>query len=91
MNVPFHIILHLSRALLVISGGAALIGWNHDKKEGFPVKFFVLKRKWITGAACLIAALALVGLVNHPAIVGAAATTRQLPIYCVPEGGRHFL
>ena len=47
------------------------------------MKFFVLKRKWITGAACLIAALALVGLVNHPAIVGAAATTRQLPIYCV--------
>lgn len=47
------------------------------------MKCFVLKRNWLTAAACLAAALALVGLVNHPAIVGAAATTRQLPIYCV--------
>lgn len=47
------------------------------------MKFYVFKRKWLTGAACLALAAALIGLVNHPAIVGAAATTRQLPIYCV--------
>jgi polysaccharide deacetylase family sporulation protein PdaB len=47
------------------------------------MKFFVIHRKWLTAAVCLIAAVALIGLVNHPAIVGASATTRQLPIYCV--------
>ncbi len=47
------------------------------------MKFYVFKRRWLTAAACLALAAALIGLVNHPAIVGAASTTRQLPIYCV--------
>ena len=32
---------------------------------------------------CLLAACAMFTLVNHPAIVGASASSRQLPIYCV--------
>ncbi len=43
----------------------------------------LLKRKLFPAAACLAAAAAMFWVVNHPAIVGAAATTRQLPIYCV--------
>ena len=47
------------------------------------MKCFVLKRKIFTAGACLLLAAVMLGVVNHPAIVGAAATTRQLPIYCV--------
>lgn len=47
------------------------------------MKLFLLKRKMLTVGACLLAACAMFYVVNHPAIVGAAATTRQLPIYCV--------
>ncbi len=47
------------------------------------MKLFVLKRKMFTAGACLLLAAIMLGVVNHPAIVGAAATTRQLPIYCV--------
>lgn len=47
------------------------------------MKVFLLKRKMLTVVACLLAAAAMFYVVNHPAIVGAAATTRQLPIYCV--------
>ena len=47
------------------------------------VRLFCIRRKGIMAACCLLAALGIIGVVNHPAIVGAAATTRQLPIYCV--------
>ncbi len=47
------------------------------------MKLFLLKRKMLGVVACLLAAAAMFYVVNHPAIVGAAATTRQLPIYCV--------
>lgn len=47
------------------------------------MKLFLLKRKMLTGLACLLAAAGMFYVVNHPAIVGASATTRQLPIYCV--------
>lgn len=47
------------------------------------VKLFCIRRKRIAAVLCLLAALAIIGLVNHPAIVGAAAAARQLPIYCV--------
>lgn len=47
------------------------------------MKMFLLKRKKLAAAACLLVAVAMFYVVNHPAIVGAAATTRQLPIYCV--------
>lgn len=47
------------------------------------MKLFLVKRKILTAAACLLAAAAMFYIVNHPAVVGVAATTRQLPIYCV--------
>ena len=47
------------------------------------MKFFLIRRKLLTAAACLLAAAGMFYIVNHPAIVGASATTRQLPIYCV--------
>lgn len=47
------------------------------------MKLFIARRKIFTVAACLLAACAMFYVVSHPAIVGAAATTRQLPIYCV--------
>ena len=50
--------------------------WNMN------VKVFHLKRKPMTVLACLLAAAAMFGAVNAPAVV-ASATQRQLPIYCV--------
>lgn len=47
------------------------------------MKLFLVKRKLLTLGACLLCAVAMFYIVNHPAIVGAAAATRQLPIYCV--------
>lgn len=47
------------------------------------MKLFLLRRKMLVGALCLTVAAAMLYAVNHPAIVGTAATTRQLPIYCV--------
>jgi polysaccharide deacetylase family sporulation protein PdaB len=47
------------------------------------MKFVLIRKKILTGVACLLAAVGMFYVVNHPAIVGAAATTRQLPIYCV--------
>lgn len=47
------------------------------------MKFVLIKRKLLTLGACLLCAAAMFYIVSHPAIVGAAATTRQLPIYCV--------
>ena len=47
------------------------------------MKFLVFKRKTAVAAACVLAAALMFTVVNHPAIVGAAATARQLPIYCV--------
>lgn len=47
------------------------------------MKFLLLNRKRLTAAVCLLLALGMLWTVNHPALVGAAAATRQLPIYCV--------
>ena len=49
------------------------------------MKLFLLRRKMLAAVACVVAAAAMFYVVNHPAIVGAAATTRQLPIYCVQK------
>ena len=46
-------------------------------------KIFYLRRKVIAGAAFALAAVMMFWLVNHPAVVGVSASTRQLPIYCV--------
>ena len=51
-----------------------------------PVRFFCIRKCHWTAALTLCAVLAIFGLVNHPRFVGASATTRQLPIYCVDRG-----
>jgi len=48
-------------------------------------KIFYLRRKVIAGAAFALAAVMMFWVVNHPAVVGASASTRQLPIYCVQK------
>ncbi len=48
-------------------------------------KIIYLRRKVIAAAACALAAALMFWVVNHPAVVGAAASTRQLPIYCVQK------
>jgi len=47
------------------------------------VKVVLLKRKVCSAIFCLLAAAGIFYVVNFPPAVGAAATTRQLPIYCV--------
>ena len=47
------------------------------------MKLFFFNRKMVTVGICLLAAAVMFGVVNSPAIVGASASTRQLPIYCV--------
>lgn len=41
------------------------------------------QRRWLTTAACVITACFIFYIVNHPAIIGATALQRQLPIYSV--------
>ena len=47
------------------------------------MKLFLIKRKFLTLGVCLLCAAAMFYIVSHPAVVGAAAAARQLPIYCV--------
>ena len=57
-----------------------------QKREGEarkPTRFLVLRRKWLTLTAAGLAVIAVFAAVNYPAAVSAAASTRQLPIYCV--------
>jgi len=48
-------------------------------------KIIYLSRKLIAAAACAAEAAMMFWVVNHQAVVGASATTRQLPIYCVQK------
>ncbi len=57
-------------------------GWIMKNTEG-SVKILFLKKKWWTAAVCLCLAAVMFCVVNYPAAIGAAAPTRQLPIYCV--------
>ena len=50
-------------------------------KDTFRV--FVVRKRWWSAAACLCLAALIFAVVNHPAVVGASAAARQLPIYCV--------
>ena len=47
------------------------------------VRILLLRRKWWTAGLCLCLAAAMLYVVNYPPAVGASASTRQLPIYCV--------
>ncbi len=52
------------------------------------MKIFVFRKKIWSVVGCLCLAACMFWAVNYPAAVGVAATTRQLPIYCVePEEG----
>ena len=46
-------------------------------------RILLMEKRWWTAAACLFLAAAIFYIVNYPAAVGASASTRQLPIYCV--------
>ena len=48
-------------------------------------RIIYLSRKLIAAVACAAAAAIMFWVVNNPAVVGASATTRQLPIYCVQK------
>ena len=48
-------------------------------------RIIYLSRRLIAAAACTLAAVMMFWVVNHPAVVGASASTRQLPIYCVQK------
>ena len=71
--------------LLLKEMSQALFAYSYDDKEGnvMDFKVIMLKRKTLTGLACALAAAAIFYVVNFPPAVGAAATQRQLPIYCV--------
>ena len=47
------------------------------------IKILLLRRWYMVGGAALVLAAAIFYVVNYPASVSAAATTRQLPIYSV--------
>ncbi|MBP1736525.1 MAG: deacetylase [Oscillospiraceae bacterium] len=47
------------------------------------MKLFFIRRRWIAVLSCVLAAAAMLYVVNYPAFVDAAAAQRQLPIYCV--------
>ena len=76
-----HIIIHLSpkRKLQKMRSK----GSGKKQRDSKQSKIFLLRRKWIAAVACGVAACLIFFVINHPAIVGAVATTRQLPIYSV--------
>ena len=46
-------------------------------------KIVLFRRKTLAVLACILAAAAIFYAVSYPSTVGAYATDRQLPIYCV--------
>ena len=49
---------------------------------------FGMQKKDFSVITLIIAVIAIFSVINHPAIVGASATTRQLPIYCVKRDNK---
>ena len=56
--------------------------WLKRAKE---IRIVYLSRKLLAAAACAAAAAMMIWVVNNPAVVGASAATRQLPIYGVQK------
>ena len=48
-------------------------------------RIIYLSRKTVAAVACAVAAVMMFWVVNNPAVVGASASSRQLPIYCVQK------
>ena len=49
------------------------------------MRLFLIRKRPLVMAGCLAAAALMFFAVGNPAVVGASATTRQLPIYCVQK------
>lgn len=47
------------------------------------MKIFLFKRRWLMAIPVLCVIFGVFYMVNYPPAVGASATTRELPIYCV--------
>ena len=60
-------------------------------KRRAEVKIFFIEKKWWIAAACLLLAAAMFWVVNSPAVVGASAAARQLPIYCVQRDDQKLI
>lgn len=60
---------------------------RHDSDNRNPF-FLILTRKRITLFATVLAVILIFIAVNDPAIVGASATKRELPIYCVQRDNK---
>lgn len=59
------------------------------KKPSFDRGFFlILKKNRIALLATILVVAAIFCIVNNPAVVGASATTRELPIYCVQRDNK---
>lgn len=48
------------------------------------MKLYLIRRRVFTVGLCLLAAAVMLYVVNHPAIVGASATTRSCPFTAWP-------
>ena len=55
------------------------------KRALHPPRILLFQRKRWSAALCLCLAALMFYLANYPSAVGASATTRQLPIYCVQQ------
>lgn len=49
------------------------------------MRLFLIRKRPLAVLGCLAAAAMMFLAVGNPTVVGAAATTRQLPIYCVQK------
>lgn len=49
---------------------------------------FGMQKKDFSIIMLIISVIAIFSVINHPAVVGASATTRQLPIYCVKRDNK---
>ncbi len=52
------------------------------------MRFYFVRKRYLTLLAAALASVAIFAAVNAPAAVTAAATARQLPIYCVERDQR---
>ena len=49
------------------------------------MRSFLIRKRTLAVLGCVAAAAVMLFVVGNPKVVGAAATTRQLPIYCVQK------
>ena len=62
-----------------------------SEKEKKPPRFLVLRRKWLTLGAAVLAAAAIFAAVNYPAGVGRHAPAADLLCPARPEGVLHLV